>query len=162
MEELALILKTKRVKQGYLNLDDVPKEWLKSENHKIQRECYETGETYINKEKIIAGLKTLSYPIYHLDFETFPCPVPRFKGEHPYYQSPFEFSLHIERKPGICDKEQDNYVFLAKTNEDERLELVKELVKRIPIEKGGCMLAQNVSFEKGRLKKRCQIIMITK
>ncbi len=143
--------------EGYLNLDDVPKEWLKSENHKIQRECYETGETYINKEKIIAGLKTLSYPIYHLDFETFPCPVPRFKGEHPYYQSPFEFSLHIERKPGICDKEQDNYVFLAKTNEDERLELVKELVKRIPIEKGGCMLAQNVSFEKARLKELAEI-----
>lgn len=143
--------------EGYLKLDDVPKSWLKSENHKIQRECYETGETYINKEKIKAGLDSLTYPIYHLDFETFPCPIPRFKGENPYYQSPFEFSLHIERTPGICDKEKDNYVFLAKTNEDERLELVKELVKRIPIEKGGCMLAQNVSFEKGRLKELSEI-----
>lgn len=143
--------------EGYIKLDDVPKTWLKSENHKIQRNCYETGETYINKEKIKAGLKSLTYPIYHLDFETFPCPIPRFIGEHPYYQSPFEFSLHIETEPGKCDKEIDNYVFLAKTNEDERLNLVKELTKRINLDKGGCMLAQNVSFEKGRLKELAEI-----
>ena len=143
--------------EGYINLDDVPKSWLNSENHKIQRECYETGKTYINKEKIKAGLNSLTYPIYHLDFETFPCPIPRFKGEHPYCQSPFEFSLHIEREPGQCDKEKDNFVFLAKTNSDERLELVKELVKRIKLEENGCMLAQNVSFEKGRLKELATI-----
>ena len=146
------------INDGYLKLDDVPKEWITSENHKIQRECYEKDEIYINKAKIIAGLNSLTYPIYHLDFETLPCPIPRFKGEHPYYQSPFEFSLHIEREPGVCDKELDNYVFLAKTNDDERLELVKELVTRIPIkETGGCMLAQNVTFEKGRIKELANI-----
>ena len=140
------------INNGYLKLDDIPKEWLTSENHKIQRQCFETGKTYINKEKIKAGLKSLKYPIYHLDFETLPCPVPRFRGEHPYYQSPFEFSLHIEREPGVCDKQKDNYVFLAKTLNDERADLVRELVNHIPIkETGGCMLAQNVNFEKGRL-----------
>lgn len=141
------------INEGYLKLNDVPESWLTSENHKIQRACYDNDEVYINKAKIKAGLESLTYPIYHLDFETLPCPIPRFKGEHPYYQSPFEFSLHIERAPGVCDKELDNYVFLAKTNEDERLELVKELVTRIPIKDGGCMLAQNVTFEKGRLKE---------
>lgn len=146
------------INEGYLKLDDVPASWLTSENHKIQRECYDENKVYVNKEKIKAGLKSLEYPIYHLDFETLPCPIPRFKGEHPYYQSPFEFSLHIERKPGVCDKEKDNYVFLAKTLEDERLDLVKELVKRIPIkETGGCMLAQNVTFEKGRILELSKI-----
>ena len=139
---------------GYYKMDDIPYEWLTSENHKIQRDCYDNNKVYINKEKIKAGLESLSYPIYHLDFETLPCPVPRFRGEHPYYQSPFEFSLHIEREPGVCDNDKDNYVFLAKTLNDEREELVKELVKRIPIkETGGCMLAQNVTFEKGRIKE---------
>lgn len=142
------------INEGYLKLNDVPKEWLSSKNHIIQRECYETGEVHVNKKKIEAGLNSLTYPIYHLDFETLPCPIPRFKGEHPYYQSPFEFSLHIEREPGVCDKEIDNYVFLAKTNDDERLEMVQALVEKIPIlETGGCMLAQNVTFEKGRLKE---------
>lgn len=142
------------INEGYYKLDDVPEEWLKSENHKIQRKCYDEGVVYINKDKIKKGLESLAYPIYHLDFETLPCPMPRFRGEHPYTQSPFEFSLHIEKEPGKCDKIEDNYVFLAKTLEDEREELVKELVKRIPIkETGGSMLAQNVSFEKGRIKE---------
>lgn len=142
------------INEGYLKLDDVPYEWLTSENHKIQRNCYDSNETYINKEKIKAGLDSLTYPIYHLDFESLPCPLPRFKGEKPYYQSCFEFSLHIERKPGVCDKIKDNFVFLATSNKDERLELVKALVENIPIQKtGGCMLAQNVGFEKERLKE---------
>lgn len=142
------------INNGYLKLGDIPVEWLTSPNHKVQRDCYDNDYIHVNKEKIKAGLESLSYPIYHLDFETLPCPIPRFKGEHPYYQSPFEFSLHIETSPGVCDKEKDNYVFLAKTLEDERFEMVKELVERIPIlETGGCMLAQNVTFEKGRLKE---------
>jgi len=146
------------INDGYLKLDDVPIEWLTSENHKIQRNCYDNDVIYANIPKIKAGLNSLTYPIYHLDFETLPCPIPRFKGEHPYYQSPFEFSLHIERVPGICDKEKDNYVFLARTNEDERLELVKALVEKIPIKQtGGCMLAQNVTFEKGRIKELASI-----
>ncbi len=146
------------INAGYYKLDDVPIEWLTSENHKIQRDCYDNNKIYINKEKIKAGLNSLTYPIYHLDFETLPCPIPRFKGEHPYYQSPFEFSLHIEKSPGVCDKELDNYVFLARGWEDERLELVRALVEKIPIlETGGCMLAQNVTFEKGRIKELSEI-----
>lgn len=139
---------------GYYKLDDIPKESLVNVNHIIQRNCYDNNEIYVNKEKIKAGLNSLKYPIYHLDFETLPCPVPRFKGEHPYSQSVFEFSLHIEREEGICDLENDNYVFLAKSLEDERENLVKALVKWIPIyETGGTMLAQNVDFEKSRIKE---------
>lgn len=144
------------INEGYYKLSDVPIEWLVNENHKIQRDCYDNDYVHINREKIKAGLNEIKYPIYHLDFETFPCPVPRFKGETPYTQSPFEFSLHIEREPGICDKEKDNYVFLADTLNDERLELVKALVNRIDGNKG-TMLAQNVSFERSVIKKLSEI-----
>ena len=75
------------------------------------------------------------------------------KGEKPYIQSPFEFSLHIEHEPGVCDKEKDNYIFLAKTfDNDEREDLVKALVKYIDPTKG-TLFAQNVAFEKGRIKE---------
>lgn len=144
------------VNEGYYKLNDVPIEWLSNENHKIQRDCYDNDYVHINREKIKVGLNEIKYPIYHLDFETFPCPVPRFKGETPYTQSPFEFSLHIERTPGVCDKEKDNYVFLADTLEDERLNLVKELVNRID-GSNGTMLAQNVSFERSVIKKLSDI-----
>lgn len=141
------------INEGYINMLDIPESWIKHEKHNIQRDCLRFDKIYVDKEKIKAGLNCLEYPIYHLDFETMPCPVPRFRGEKPYIQSPFEFSLHIEREPGVCDKEKDNYIFLAKTyNQDEREELVKMLVKYIDPDKG-TLFAQNVAFEKGRIKE---------
>lgn len=140
------------INEGYLNLMDIPDAWITKRNHQIQRDCYTFDQVYVDKEKIELGLKQLKYPIYHLDFETMPCPVPRFRGEWPYIQSPFEFSLHIEREPGVCDKEKDNIVFLAKTHEDEREEMIKLMLKYMnPNE--GTLFAQNVPFEKGRIKE---------
>ena len=145
------------INAGYLNMLDIPEEWIISKKHEIQRNALSFNKPYIDTEKIRAGINALAYPIYHLDFETMPCPVPRFRGEKPYMQSPFEFSLHIERAPGVCDKEKDNYIFLAKTfDNDEREELVKALVKYIDPNKG-TLFAQNVSFEKGRIKELAQI-----
>lgn len=144
------------INHGYLNLLDVPEEWITRKTHKIQRECVAFNKEYIDKEKLSIGLKQIKYPIYHLDFETFPCPVPRFKGEWPYIQSPFEFSLHIENEPGVCDKDKDNYVFLAKTHDDEREELVKKLIDYIDPDKG-TLFAQNVPFEKVRIRELANI-----
>ena len=140
------------INEGYLNMLDIPKSWIKNENHLIQRECLETGNQFIDKEKIKLALNNIKYPIYHLDFETFPCPLPRFRGEKCYTQSPFQFSLHIEKEPGVCDKEINHYEFLSSNpNRDDRLELVKKLVEYIKPD--GTLFAQNVGFEKGRIKE---------
>ena len=145
------------INNGYLKLDDIPIEWIKDKpNMMIERDCYDNDKVYVDKEKIKAYLSTLKYPIYHLDFETLPCPMPRFRGEKPYTQSCFEFSLHIEREPGKCDNDKDNYVFLAETLDDERENLVKELVSRIDGE-NGTMLAQNVNFERSRIKELAEV-----
>ena len=141
------------INHGYFNMVDIPEKWLTNPKHIIQRNAVSKNIVYVDKEKIRKGLETLEYPIYHLDFETFPCPLPRFKGESPYTQSPFEFSLHIEHSPGKCDKNADNYIFLAKSNiKDEREELIKSLLKNIDPSKG-TLFAQNVSFEKGRIEE---------
>ncbi len=144
------------INDGYYKFDDIPKSWLRSDNHIIQREAYDSNIPYTDKEKIRAGLSVLKYPIYHLDFETFPCPLPRFYGEKPYTQSCFEFSLHIEKEPGKCDKDKDNFIFLAETLNDERESLVKSLIENIDGSKG-TMLAQNVGFEKSRIKELAEI-----
>ena len=141
------------INRGYIKMLDVPEEWITKQKHHIQRDAVRFNKKYIDKEKIKAGLSILKYPIYHLDFETLPCPLPRFRGEKPYMQSPFEFSLHIENEPGKCDKQKDNYIFLAKTfDNDEREDLVKAMLKYIDPDKG-TLFAQNVSFEKQRIKE---------
>lgn len=144
------------INEGYLDMLDIPESWINNPNHVIERECYKNHQEYINKDKIKAAIDNLEYPIYHLDFETFPGPLPRFKGEWPYIQSPFEFSLHIEHSPGICDKQKDNIIFLATTKADEREELIKCLLSNIDVNKG-TLFAQNVSFEKGRIKELANI-----
>lgn len=141
------------INNGYLKLDDIPISWLKNENKLIQRTCYDKKSIYYNKDKIEAGINQLKYPIYHLDFETFPCPLPRFYKEKCYSQSVFEFSVHIEKSPGECDFEKDSYVYVSNTFEDDRENMIKKLIEVIDLSKGGSFLAQNVAFEKARIKE---------
>ena len=146
------------VNEGYYKLDDVPYEWLEKENHKIQRDCYDKNEESVDKEKMQYWFDQIQYPIYHFDFESFPCPLPRFREETPYRQSVFEFSLHIERAPGDCDKSKDNYIFLNEnSDDDERKELAKAIIDHFEFNEDGTlhgtMLAQNTSFERGRLEE---------
>lgn len=157
-KDYGIVGKYELVNQGYWKFDDVPTGWLVNENHKIQRDCYDNGIEHIDKEKMRFWLDKIEYPIYHFDFETFPCPLPRFKGETPYRQSVFEFSLHIERAPGVCDKQKDNFIFLnAECADDEREALVKAIVDHFEFNADGTlhgtMLAQNTSFERGRLNE---------
>ena len=147
---------------GYYKFDDVPKEWLVNEKHKKQRYCYDNSTEYVDKEKMQYWFDQLEYPIYHFDFEGFPCPLPRFKGESPYSQSVFEFSLHIERKPNVCDKENDNFIYLNEEYfNDERKELAKAIVEHFEYNEDGTlkgtMLAQGKSFEIGRLKELAKL-----
>ena len=146
------------INEGYWKFDDVPVGWLVNENHIIQRDCYDNGTEHIDKEKMQYWLDKIEYPIYHFDFETFPCPLPRFNKETPYRQSVFEFSLHIERAPGICDKYKDNFIFLNENwDDDEREALTKAIIDHFEFNADGTlhgtMLAQNTSFERGRLKE---------
>ena len=151
-----IVDKYQLINKGFYKFDDIPVGWLEKENHIIQRNCYDKDEEHIDKEKMNYWLGKLDYPIYHFDFEAFPCPLPRFRGETPYRQSVFEFSLHIEREPGVCDKIKDNYIFLNLENyDDEREALAKAIVDQFKFDEEGkligTMLAQNTSYEKARL-----------
>lgn len=136
------------------NMLDIPKSYLKRDKNVIQRNVVESKIPYLNLNKIKDGLNLIKYPIYHLDFETFPCPLPRFKGEKCYTQSVFQFSLHIETENG-CDKECDHYGYLSKTTKDEREGLVKKLCSLI--KEDGTILVYNSNFEKNRLQELANI-----
>lgn len=136
------------------NMLDIPKDYLKRDKNIIQRNVVESKIPYLNLNKIKDGLNLIKYPIYHLDFETFPCPLPRFKGEKCYTQSVFQFSLHIETENG-CDKEYNHYGYLSKTTNDEREELIKELCSLI--REDGTILVYNSNFEKNRLQELADI-----
>lgn len=102
----------------------------------------------INKENIKEFLKTLTYPLYFLDFETFQQAVPEYDGVSPYMQIPFQYSLHyIENENGNLKHKE----FLAEAGIDPRRKLAEKLVEDIP--SNVCVLAYNMSFEKTVIKK---------
>ncbi len=144
------------INEGIVSALDVPYHWIERGNNLIQRQVMETDIPYYHPGKIRAGIETLKYPIYHLDFETFPCPIPRFKGEKPYAQSLFQYSIHIEHAPGVCDKHRDNYSYISTTHADKRKELIENMLKVIPKD-GGTVLVYNQSFEQTRLKEMAEI-----
>ena len=143
------------INAGKVSMLDISDDMLNREKNKVQKDAVISGKPYMNENKIKDGIKQITYPLYHLDFETFPCPLPRYKGERPYTQSVFQFSLHIEKEPGICDKVKDHYGYLAPDHLDHRLDLIKYMCELIPDDK--MVLVYNDSFEKSRLKELAYI-----
>jgi hypothetical protein len=142
------------IDEGITNLLDIPREWL-SEIQKIQYDVIGSGQPHIEKEMIKEGIKSLKYPLYHLDFESFASPLPRYVGEKPYQQSLFQFSLHIEHKNEVIDKD-DNFYYLAQDHEDHREDLVKKMIEYIPMNEGN-IIVYNKGFESGRINELIQL-----
>lgn len=128
---------------GIVNIADIKDIDAFNANQQIQIKAQINGEEFIDKAGIREFLDTLSYPLYHLDFETFQQAVPEFIGLSPYEQIPFQFSIHKDYGNGNLE----HFEFLAEAGADPRYELALNLIKSIP--QDACVLAYHASFEKG-------------
>jgi len=133
---------------GIETIGDIPEDIKLSDKQGIQRDCEVEGKIHVHKEKIKHFLKTLNYPHYYLDFETFSTAVPKFDGTKPYSQVCFQFSLHVVKKE--CD-EPEHFEFLYDSSEDHREEFTLAL-KKVLGDKGS-VIVYNQSFEINRLKE---------
>jgi hypothetical protein len=100
----------------------------------------------INKTKIKSFLKTLSYPLYFLDFETFMDAIPPFDHTRPYQQITTQYSLFIQAKKNA---EPEHREFLAEAGSDPRRAVAENLCADIP--PNVCVLAYYMPFEKSRI-----------
>lgn len=130
-------------------------------DQQIEYNCYLKNEQYVDKDNLSFIIKQIKYPIYHLDFESYNCPLPRFYGETPYMQSLFQYSLHVEKTPGDCEIDNTNgkyhYEFLAPDHNDHRRALAEQMIKDIDLSNGGTVLAYHADFEKNRIKELIRI-----
>lgn len=137
----------------YTMKDSLP--YIVDIDQKIQYDCYVNNSQYVDKDNLSFLISQIKEPIYHLDFESYNCPLPRFKGEKPYTQSLFQYSLHVEKKFGDCQIDNTNgkyhYEFLAPDHNDHRRELAEQLIKDIDLSNGGTVLAYHAAFEKARI-----------
>ena len=133
--------------QGIVDIKDIPDDFNMTDKQSQAVSNYKSGVTHIDKDAIEDFISTLTYPIYHLDFETFQQAIPEFKGISPFMQIPFQYSLHIEHKDGKLEHRE----FLAVDGIDPRELLAKKLCEDIP--RDVTVLAYNMGFEKGVIRK---------
>jgi hypothetical protein len=100
-------------------------------------------EPHINTEAINDYLGEVRYPVNFLDFETFQDAIPRFDGQGPYKNIPFQYSLHILHENGELEHKE----FLADETGDPRLTLTQRLLEDLTDE--GTIFAFHQSFEIG-------------
>ena len=134
-------------KNGVVKFEDIKDLSIFNASQQIQIRSELSKEQIIGKEAIKEFLNTLSYPLYHLDFETFQQAVPEFIGLSPYEQIPFQFSIHKEDGKGNLE----HFEFLAEVGADPRYELALNLIKFIP--QDACVLAYNMGFEKRVIRR---------
>jgi hypothetical protein len=136
------------IDKGILRIADIPDNYKLSDKQMVQRQCAIARQPFVDEDAIRAFVKTLRYPLWHMDFETVSEAIPRFNGTWPYQQVPFQFSVHLQRSPGA---DPEHFEFLHKESTDPRSAFIKALHACLGAE--GTILAWNMGFEKGRIKE---------
>jgi hypothetical protein len=131
----------------YIRMADIPSDLDLAAAFKIQIEANKKNEVIIDREAIADFLKTLHYPLYFLDFESFMPAVPIYQGSHPYEHIPFQYSLHHK---ATKDGELTHKEFLAETGIDPRKIFAERLLN--DTKEKGDILVYNKDFEKKIMK----------
>jgi len=132
--------------EGILDIKNIPKGTKLSDNDQIIKESTENKKVVVSKEHIKHFLKSLHYPLYHLDFETFDTAVPIYDKSRPWQKIPFQYSLHIQQE----NNKIEHFEFLSEGIKDPRPALLKHLKSQIG--NSGDVIVFNKSFENNVLK----------
>jgi hypothetical protein len=108
---------------GVESISDIPDDFPLSERQRRACTAVQTGDPWISAE-LGKELESPKYPLYFMDFESVNPAIPRFSGMRPFDQLPFQWSVHVQRKP---DAELEHYEFLATNSGDPRRDFINSL-----------------------------------
>jgi len=133
---------------GVESIDDIIQYDLLTDIQLNQVTTHQNDEVIIRHQEIKDSFAKLAYPIYFLDYETYPAAIPVFDGCFPYQQVTFQYSLHILNEPGgsLIHKEYLHTDATSPLND-----LAASLRKDIGDQ--GSVIVWNQSFEGGRNKE---------
>lgn len=133
------------IDNNIFHLDKIPAGVKLTDNQQKQVDAYVLNKVFIEKEKIAGEFKSLTFPLYFLDYETFPAAIPRFAGFSPYNQIPFQYSLHILKSAA---GEPEHYEFLYIEPGDPSKPFAEALRKHVGV--AGTVIVWHKSFECAR------------
>jgi hypothetical protein len=132
------------IDRGIVSILDVPEEFELTTIQRNQVRAAQSRAVYADPLAIAAFLKRAAFPISFLDYETYPCAVPRFRGYRPFDQIPFQFSLHILGEPNAP---LEHHEFLHTSAECPDGGFIAALDRLLPAE--GSVAVWSEQFEKG-------------
>ncbi len=80
---------------GWERIRDLPDDVKLSAIAARQRRALREGHTVIERDALLEAMKSLSYPVAHIDFETVQPAIPIWNGCRPYDQVPVQLSCHL-------------------------------------------------------------------
>jgi hypothetical protein len=131
---------------GVTSIRDIPANFPLTEVQQRAFASAVSGKAWFGKD-LKKTLKELRFPLYFMDFETLGPAIPRFAGMRPFDPIPFQWSVHVQRKPG---NELEHYEFLAKDTSDPRPAFLKNLL--CVLGDTGHIVVYNQAFESGVLE----------
>lgn len=80
---------------GWQSIRDLPDDVKLGAIAGRQRRALREGHRVVERETLLSAMKTLAYPVAHIDFETIQPAIPVWDGCRPYDQVPVQFSCHL-------------------------------------------------------------------
>lgn len=139
---------------GIVSMSQAKERGIKlNESQKLQVLSTVENKEIIDKAKILEWYEQFktSKELFFLDFETIAYSVPPYNGGKSYQAVPFQYSLHIRDQLNGKVKHIEFLADPTKSN-DQRLELLTNLLSNLKSKLNSPILAYNKSFEAGRLK----------
>ncbi len=138
----------KLLASGVLRIDDIEDVEGMTLRQKNQVRAHQSQAPILDMPAIEAELDSLVYPLYFLDYETYPSAIPAFDGYSPYQQIVFQYSLHIKTSPlGAVEHTE----FIQMDGADPAKQLAASLKKDIGAT--GNVIVWNKTFENTRNKE---------
>lgn len=126
-----------------LPIDDSEWKWSKVQRRVI--ECAKSGEPFIDRVALRAGLDEIRWPVAYVDFEfDNQAAIPRWPGYRPYDSIPFQWALCVQQKPDATLGPTSS--FLHESDTDPRLAFAESLLSNLP--SGGSVVVHHVGAEK--------------
>ncbi len=141
------------IDRGIIHLVDWPDDLPLSPKQKRQVELSRTGLQVIQRDRIEALFRTLRYPLYFLDYETFQQPIPLWEGFTPQQQVPFQYSLHVVEEDGATKHYEH---MCTERGENPIPDLVLNL--RNHVGDTGSVIVWNKAFEESRNREMAALL----
>lgn len=129
-----------------IDINDLSDQFELSAKQRRIADVIRQNKPYLNNTGLKTFLDLFVYPIYFLDYETYPLAVPIYNNYKTYQHMVFQYSLHVVNE----DQTMTHFEYLETELGDPSKNLIKKL--KVDIGDAGSVIVWNKTFEFERNK----------